>query len=169
MIRTARMRARNRMRLAGADGIKHLTTRTPTGVVTAFDTEARPWGTTCVFIASVTHEPPTALVTLNRASPTAGAALIVGEFALNVLPRGARAAADLFASTAPDAFDRVDWTVPREATGPHLHVDAQAVADCTILGHAFHGEQITFVAEVSRVLLKPTLRCGWLTALGDAA
>ncbi|MFF3034065.1 flavin reductase family protein [Streptomyces rubiginosohelvolus] len=163
------MRARNRMRMAGVDGIKHLTTRTPTGVVTAFDAEARPWGATCVFIASVTHDPPTVLVTLSGASPTAGAALTVGEFALNVLPRGARATTELFASEAPDAFDRIDWTVPRDATGPHLHVDAQAVANCTILGHAFHGEQITFVAEVCRVLLKPTLLCGWLTASGDAA
>ncbi|WP_405792647.1 flavin reductase family protein [Streptomyces sp. NBC_01506] len=140
-----------------------------TSVATAFDAEARPWGATCMFIASVTRDPSTVLVTLNGASPTAGAALTVGEFALNVLPRGARAATELFASKAPDAFDRVDWAVPRGATGPHLHVDAQAVADCTILGHAFHGEQITVVAEVSRVVLKPALCCGWLTAFGDAA
>ncbi|MFB7372418.1 flavin reductase family protein [Streptomyces sp. NPDC056222] len=171
MIRAARTRAVNRMRPAGADGMKYLTARMRTGVAvaTAFDTEARPWGTKCTFLATVARDPATILVSLHSASPTAHAALTVGEFALNVLRRGARTAAERFASEASDAFDRIDWTVPRGATGPHLRADAHAVANCVIMGHSSHGDQVTLFADVRHVLLRPVLRCGLLAAaLGTA-
>ncbi|MET9763739.1 flavin reductase [Streptomyces sp. NPDC006372] len=170
MIRTARTRAAQRMRPAGADGMKHLTARMRAGVAiaTAFDTEARPWGTACTCLSTVTHDPPTVLVSLHSGSPTAYAALTLGEFALNVLPRSARSVAGLFAPEASDAFDRIDWTVPRDATGPHLRSDAHAVANCAIMAHSSHGDQVTLFAKVREVLLRPT-RCGLLlAALGDA-
>jgi flavin reductase (DIM6/NTAB) family NADH-FMN oxidoreductase RutF len=154
------------MRPAGADGLKYLAARMRTGVAiaTAFDIEARPWGARCTFLATVAHEPPTLMVTLPSESPTAHAALTSGEFALNVLPRGARAAAELFDSEAADAFDRIDWTVPRGATGPHLRADAHVVANCAIVGHSCHGDKVTLFADVSHVLLKSLLRCGLLAA-----
>lgn len=160
------------MRPAGADGMKRLTARMRAGVAiaTAFDTDARPWGTTCSFLTTVAHDPPTVMVSLRSGCPTAEAALALGEFALNLLPRGARTAAGLFGSEASDAFDRIDWTVPRGATGPHLISDALAVANCAIAGHSSHGDQVTLFAKVRHVLLKPTLRCGLLAAaLGDVA
>ncbi|MFF4426469.1 flavin reductase family protein [Streptomyces sp. NPDC001549] len=166
MIRAARTRAGNRMRPAGADGLKHLAARMRTGVAiaTAFDIEARPWGARCTFLATVAEEPPTVMVTLRSDSPTAHAALTAGEFALNILPRGARTAAELFDSEAADAFERIDWTVPRGATGPHLRADAQVVANCAIMGHSCHGDKVTLFADVSHVFLKSLLRCGLLSA-----
>jgi flavin reductase (DIM6/NTAB) family NADH-FMN oxidoreductase RutF len=154
------------MRLAGADGMKHLTARMSTGVAiaTAFDTEARPWGTRCTFLVTVAQDPPTLLVSLRSGSPTADAALTVGEFALNILSRGFRTAAELFTAEASDAFDRVDWTVPRGATGPHLRADAYAVVNCEIVGHSSHGDQVTLFADVNHVRLRPTLRCPLLAA-----
>lgn len=165
MIRATRTRAGDRIRLEGADGIRQLTARMPTGVgvATAFDTEARPWGMTCTSLATVANDPPTILVCLRSGSPSLDAVLTAGEFALNILPREARVAAELFASEAPDVFDRVDWTVPRGATGPHLRTDAHTVANCAVVGHASHGDQVVVFARVCEVLLKPTvptLRCG---------
>ncbi|MFJ5709406.1 MULTISPECIES: flavin reductase family protein [unclassified Streptomyces] len=165
-MRAARGRAGHRMRPVGAEGMKYLTARMRPSLtlVTAFDTDARPWGATCTFLATVAQDPPTVLVSLHRDGPTAQAALALGEFALNLLPRGARTTAGLFADEESDAFDRVDWTVPRGATGPHLSGDALAVADCAIAGHSTHDDQVTLFAKVRHVLLKPTRRCGLLAA-----
>ncbi|GGW41930.1 hypothetical protein GCM10010503_17750 [Streptomyces lucensis JCM 4490] len=147
-----------RARLEGSDGLRQLMAGFPTGVgiVTAFDAEARPWGMTCTSLVSVALEPPTLLVCLRSGSPTLGAALSAGEFVMNLLHEGARPTAELFASGAPDRFDRVEWTVPPGAAGPHLRTDAHAVANCAIAHHTTHGDHVVVFAEVRDVLLNPT-------------
>lgn len=119
MNRATRAAVGDHTRLEGSDAMRQLMAGFPTGVgiATAFDSESRPWGMTCTSLVSVALEPPTLLVCLRSGSPTLHAALEAGEFAMNLLHQGAQSTAELFASGAPDRFDRVEWTAPRPPPG----------------------------------------------------
>lgn len=127
----------------------------PTGVaiVSAFDTDDRPWGMTCTSLCSVTLSPPTLLVCLRNGSPTLRALLDNGTFSVNLLAHHARAAAALFASGAPDRFDRVAWRRPDSngdsAGGPHLYRAAHAVADCRVDRQSLVGDHVMVLGEVT--------------------
>ncbi|MFD9887629.1 flavin reductase family protein [Streptomyces alboflavus] len=118
-------------------------------VVTATDTDGKPWGMTCSSLASVALDPPTLLICLRGASPTLDAALSSKAFAVNLLHDEARAAADLFASGDPDRFDRVPWI--EGASGPHLIESAHAVADCQVAGTVQVGDHTVVFGEVRRI------------------
>lgn len=158
MNRATRAAVGDHARLEGPDGMRQLMAGFPTGVgiVTAFDAAARPWGMTCTSLACVALEPPTLLTCLRGGSPTLRAVLDAGEFAMNLLHEGARSTAELFASGAPDRFDRVEWTVPPAAAGPHLPSDAHAVANCVVVRQDAHGDHVVVFAEVRDALLHPT-------------
>ncbi|POX37957.1 flavin reductase [Streptomyces sp. Ru73] len=128
----------------------------PTGVsvVTTLGADAAPHGMTCSSLASVALDPPTLVVCIRTASPTLQALLAHGRFALNLLHEGARATSDLFASGAPDRFDRTEWRLPLGAGGPHLTADAHATADCAVAGTAGFGDHTAVFAEVGRVTVR---------------
>lgn len=120
-----------------ARGQRTMMRRFPTGVavVTTFDEVGAPRGMTISSMCSLSLTPPTLLICLRYGSPTLQAIQRSGLFAVNLLHGGARAVAELFASGAPDRFDRVRWstdpTRPMLA-GPHLCHDAHAIADCAV-------------------------------------
>jgi flavin reductase (DIM6/NTAB) family NADH-FMN oxidoreductase RutF len=124
----------------------------PTGVaiVSTFDDEDRPWGMTCTSMCSVTLSPPTLLVCLRNGSPTLHALLTTGTFSVNLLAGHARPDAALFASGAPDRFDRVAWNRPDSAGGPHLYRAAHAIADCRVDQHSLVGDHVMVLGEVTR-------------------
>ncbi|GGZ69778.1 flavin reductase family protein [Streptomyces subrutilus] len=128
----------------------------PTGVsiVTTLDSDAAPHGLTCSSVASVALAPPTLVVCIRAASPTLSVLLAQGHFAVNLLHERARAASDLFASGAPDRFDRTEWRLPLGAGGPHLTADAHAVADCTVVRAVGFGDHTAVFAEVDRVTVR---------------
>ncbi|GAA3086275.1 flavin reductase family protein [Streptosporangium carneum] len=151
----------------GAAEFRLLMSALPAGVtiVTTVDLDGRPWGMTCSSVCSVSLEPPVLLVCLRRGSPTLEAMLRRSTFAVNLLHERARAAAELFASGAPDRFDSVRWSVGQGAGGPYLTDDAHAVAHCEIrqaevvgdhavvFGAVFHTEHEPRRAETARPLL----------------
>nr|AVR52593.1 flavin reductase [Streptomyces sp. FXJ1.235] len=157
MNRATRAAVGDHARLEGADGMRQLMAGFPTGVgiITAFDAAARPWGMTCTSLASVALDPPTLLVCLRSGSPTLQAVLTGGEFAMNLLHERARPTAELFASGAPDRFDRVEWTAPPGASGPHLRSEAHAVANCVVARKHAHGDHVVVFAEVRDTHLDP--------------
>ena len=128
--------------------------RFPTGVsiVTAYDSDGRPWGMTCSSVCSVTLTPPTLIVCLRVGSPTTAAVLQSAAFAVNLLHHRATASAQLFASGAPDRFDRVDWQPVPDAAGPHLRADAHSIADCRVTEHHVVGDHVVFLGEVTDVV-----------------
>ncbi|MEO3975600.1 flavin reductase family protein [Streptomyces sp. CAU 1734] len=121
------------------------------GVVTTTGRGGRPVGMTCSSLSSVTLNPPTLLVCLRSGSNTLAAVRESGAFAVNLLGREARSTAELFASGAADRFSRVHWTLDREAAGPHLDLDAHAVADCTLSRAVEVGDHMVVLGEVRRV------------------
>ncbi|MFE4373649.1 flavin reductase family protein [Streptomyces sp. NPDC056835] len=132
----------------------------PTGVavVTAFDAARRPWGMTCSSLCSVTLRPPTLLVCVRSASPTLDAVLDGERFSVNLLGEAGRPVAELFASGAPDRFDRVRWQDPPGCGGPHLPGVAHAVADCRVVrAEPVAGHTVVF-GEVERSVTREAPR-----------
>jgi flavin reductase (DIM6/NTAB) family NADH-FMN oxidoreductase RutF len=124
---------------------------TGVGIVTAVGRDGRPWGMTCTSIASVALEPPCLLVCLRWGSPTLGAVMEHGGFALNLLRADAQADAELFASGAPDRFQRVSWTMGPGAEGPHLEDVAHSTADCRLLRQVPVGDHTVVFGEVTGI------------------
>ncbi|MFB9902315.1 flavin reductase family protein [Allokutzneria oryzae] len=134
-------------------GFRSLMAGFPTGVavLTTNDLDGTPWGMTCSSVCSVSLEPPTLLVCVRNGSPTLGAMLRQGTFAVNLLHDGARPTAELFASGDPERFDRVQWAHGPSHGGPHLVDDAHAVADCRVSRTQTVGDHIVVFGEVFTV------------------
>jgi len=124
---------------------------TGVGIVTAVGNSGRPWGMTCTSIASVALQPPCLLVCLRQGSPTLAAVLEHGGFALNLLHADAQADAELFASGAPDRFQRVRWKMDQADQGPHLPDRAHSTADCRVLRHLSFGDHTVVFGEVTAI------------------
>jgi flavin reductase (DIM6/NTAB) family NADH-FMN oxidoreductase RutF len=124
---------------------------TGVGIVTAISKSGHPWGMTCTSIASVALEPPCLLVCLRRGSPTLAATLEYGGFALNLLCTNAQADAELFASGAPDRFQRVRWKMDQADQGPHLLDSAHSTADCRVLCQLSFGDHTVVFGEVTAI------------------
>lgn len=122
----------------------------PAGVVIVTTTAAdgKPWGMTCSSVCSVALRPPTLLVCLRAASPTLAAVLEVSAFAVNLLRVHAEPVAQLFASGAPDRFERVEWVPGPESGMPHLVKDAHAVAECRVSETLPVGDHVVVLGEV---------------------
>lgn len=131
---------------------------TGVGIVTAMGADGYPWGMTCTSICSVTLHPPTILICLRRGSPTLGAALTSGTFALNLLHDRACSAAKLFASGQQDRFSRVTWHMDYPCKGPHLVEVAHFIADCLVMRTETIGDHTVVFGEVCRVIQQDEAR-----------
>ena len=97
---------------------------------------AGPAGFTATAVASVSDDPPTILVCVNRASRSHGPLTMNGVFCINVLADGMADLAEIFAGRGlPDGADTVEerfahgeWA--RLATGSAVLVGAVAAFDC---------------------------------------
>ncbi|QYA99271.1 flavin reductase family protein [Streptomyces anulatus] len=118
------------------------------GVVTTFAGDGSPRGMTCTSLCSVSLDPPILLVCLGTGSNTLKAVRESGAFAVNLLHAQGRPAAELFASGAPDRFDRVAWRAGAGDAGPHLTEDAHIIADCSVVGDQVVGDHAVLMGEV---------------------
>jgi flavin reductase (DIM6/NTAB) family NADH-FMN oxidoreductase RutF len=125
----------------------------PTGVsvITAQQGHAAPWGMTCSALCSLSMNPSTLLVCLRTGSPTLRAVLGSGAFAVNLLHGEAEEVASLFASGAPDRFDRVLWRPTGHTRSPALVEAAHAVGDCTVERTYPAGDHVIVVGIVHAI------------------
>jgi flavin reductase (DIM6/NTAB) family NADH-FMN oxidoreductase RutF len=137
----------------GDDGFRDMMAAFPTGVsvVTARSGDARPWGMTCSSLCSLSVDPPALLVCLRTQSPTLRAVLTSGAFAVNLLHGESEWVAALFASGAPDRFDRVAWRPSRLTRSPALIEAAHAVAECAVERTHAAGDHVIVVGAVRAV------------------
>ncbi|AZM91693.1 flavin reductase family protein [Streptomyces sp. W1SF4] len=135
--------------------IRPLMSAFPSGVsvITTIGADSEPRGMTCSSLASVALSPPTVVLCLRTASPTVQAVLETGHVAVNLLHENARPVSDLFASGAPDRFERVEWRLPLGAGGPHLAGSSHAIADGEVTQAVEFGDHTAVFVRISRVSL----------------
>jgi flavin reductase (NADH) len=120
-------------------------------VLTVCGADSGPRGMTCTSLASVALCPPTIVVCVRSTSRTLRTVLDSGQFSLNLLHEHASRASDLFASATLDRFDQVEWHLPIGASGPHLTVDAHAIADCEVVRSVEVGDHTAVFAEIRHI------------------
>ncbi len=108
-------------------------------------------GFTASAVCSVTDDPPTLLVCLNRAASAYPAVQANGVLCVNVLGAGGRALSDLFGGKTPmeARFAAADWAVA--ASGAPVLDGAAASFDCRIVGRQAVGTHDVLFCEVLAV------------------
>ena len=117
-------------------------------VVTTVDGEQR-GGMTVSSFTSVSLEPPTVLVCLNKDAFCYGMVQRSGVFAVSMLGVGQSALSNRFAGFDPDVVDRFEGVEVRTAlTGSPLLPGAIAYLDCVVISKHETSTHTIFVAEV---------------------
>jgi flavin reductase (NADH) len=117
-------------------------------VVTALDGEGVPRGLTCSAVCSLSMDPPSMLICVNRRNKSLKAIKESAGFVVNLLRAGRRELSDLFASPSPDKFGGTDWQ-PSPASGlPLLARDALAFVDCALRSEIHAGSHAVLIGQV---------------------
>ncbi|MBU3672411.1 MAG: flavin reductase family protein [Sinobacteraceae bacterium] len=106
-------------------------------------------GITATAVSSVTLQPPTLLVCLNRQSATCRALIDSGLFAVNVLQSGQQELAQRFATKQPDKFAGIAMTTG--SLGMPLLDGALAHLECRVSAQNDVGTHRIFFGEVVSV------------------
>lgn len=136
---------------------------TSVSVVTTRDGTKR-IGITISACTSVSADPPTLLVCINRRSPANAAVAMNGVFAVNLLNVAQRCIADTFAGRSKDnkPFDFSCCNSTDGELGAPLIDDAVAALECRVVGQHDIGTHTVFFGEVVAIRLgshKPLLYC----------
>lgn len=116
-------------------------------VVTTIDAAGHPRGMTVAAVSSVSADPPSLLISVDRRSRTLPDLRNAGRFAVNYL-RGDRAAvSQRFASPVADRFEGIEWR-PGSTGMPILHADAIAWAECRIQQEIVSDDHLILIAAV---------------------
>lgn len=108
--------------------------------------EGQAHGITASALASVSLEPPTLLVCLNRQSATCTAVTATGFFAVNILAAEQEPLAKHFASKLADKFAGIPLT--ESTLGAPLLESALAQLECRVSSHTDAGTHRIFFGEV---------------------
>ena len=111
--------------------------------------EGRRFGVTASAVSSVSLEPPTLLVCLNRRLATRDALVAAGRFAVNVLREDQAELAVRFATPAEDKFAGVELV--EGAYGVPLIAGALARLECTVADPVDAATHTVFLAQVTGV------------------
>ncbi|MDH4439059.1 MAG: flavin reductase [Rhizobium sp.] len=116
--------------------------------VIATDGPAGPAGFTATAVTSVTDDPPTLLVCLNRSSSAAPAVLANKVVSVNALAPGHETVSSLFGGKTPtaDRFAAANWTLGK--TGAPLLQDALVSFDCQVTETVEVGTHVILMCEV---------------------
>ena len=115
-------------------------------IITAADSEGKPYGLTCNSFASVSLNPPLVLWSLVLYSSSLNAFQNASHFAVNVLGVSQQALANKFAKSSDDKFVGVEWT-PGLGEAPIL---AESVANfqCRSVNRYYGGDHVIFLGAV---------------------
>jgi flavin reductase (DIM6/NTAB) family NADH-FMN oxidoreductase RutF len=110
------------------------------------------WGMTATAVTSISAEPPTLLVCVNRKATTHGAIAKSGAFCVNVLRAEHVEHSRAFsgAQTGEARFRPGEWT--RLATGAPVLIDALVSFDCRVEKEIAHGTHTLFLGRVEHIV-----------------
>jgi flavin reductase (DIM6/NTAB) family NADH-FMN oxidoreductase RutF len=115
-------------------------------IITAADSEGKPYGLTCNSFASVSLNPPLVLWSLLLYSSSLNVFQNASHFAVNVLGTSQQALASKFAKSADDKFVGVDWT-PGLGEAPLL-AGSVAGFQCRSVNRYYGGDHVIFLGAV---------------------
>lgn len=137
---------------------------TAVSVVTSVDTSGRVAGSTVSAVCSVSAEPPSLLVCLNRTGSLAPVIASSGVFCVNLLAADQSHVADCFAGrtgeTLEARFACAQWNTL--ITGCPVLRGAQAAFDCRLLMEQQVGTHAVFIGSVCGVRTEPSAPLGYL-------
>jgi flavin reductase (DIM6/NTAB) family NADH-FMN oxidoreductase RutF len=112
----------------------------------------RRFGMTATAVCSVTAEPPTVLICLNRKSATHTGVSKSKSFCVNVLRAEDSDLSNLFSGVqaGEGRFSSRDWS--KLATGSPVLVEALVSFDCRVVKKLAHGSHTVFLGLVQQVL-----------------
>lgn len=124
-------------------------------VVTTMDAGGAPRGLTVGAVTSVSADPPSLLISLDRRSRTLQHLLAARRFAVNYL-RGDRAEVSRrFSKPLEDRFTGIEWRLG--STGvPILHQDSLSWLECRIEQVVESGDHVVLIAAVEHGVAPPT-------------
>jgi flavin reductase len=112
-----------------------------------------PMGITATAMSSISVDPPSLLVCINRTATMHGSMEDVSHFRVNVLHRDQQEMARIFADRRHQALRFAEgWTVDCER--PPRLVDAQASFLCRRIDHHRFGTHSIFIGQVEEVTLR---------------
>jgi flavin reductase len=111
------------------------------------------YGMTATAVCSVSAEPPTVLVCVNRGTTTHEAIARTGAFCVNVLRAEDQELSGAFSGAQKGElrFRAERWT--RLATGSPVLLSALAAFDCRLVKRLAHGTHTIFLGEVEQLML----------------
>ncbi|MFI0480124.1 flavin reductase family protein [Actinomadura sp. 9N215] len=121
---------------------------TPVTVVTALDEDGLPRGLTCSAVASLSMDPPSLLVCVNRRNGSLRAIRHSGGFVVNLLREGRYRLSDRFASASPSKFAGTPWRPSTPSGLPLLHADVLAHVDCALQAELVAGSHVILIGLV---------------------
>lgn len=137
-------------------------------VITAEDPVIGPHGMTLNSLTTVSADPASLLICLNRGSTTHKVVLRAGRFAVNVLGTGQEGLAELFATKRSEKFRQIPWH--RSSLGTPLLSGAIASLECVVTQtHDVHTHTVVCADVVDAAVGggSPLLfHAGRLTSLG---
>lgn len=120
-------------------------------IITARTAAGERRGITATAVCSVTTDPPSVLVCLNRATGTCAAVQETGRFAVNLLAEGDGGLAMQFAGqggvTGAEKFQSGDWT--DEAEAPPLLASATVALSCEVTFSVQAGTHRIFIGQIT--------------------
>jgi flavin reductase len=113
----------------------------------------QPMGITATAMSSISVDPPSLLVCINRTASMHGSMEDVSHFRVNVLHRDQEEMAQIFADRRHQALRFSEgWTVDCER--PPRLIDAQASFLCRRIDHHLFGTHSIFIGQVEEVVLR---------------
>jgi flavin reductase len=113
----------------------------------------RRYGMTATAVCSVSAEPPTVLVCINKLATTHGFIAKSKVYCVNLLRADDWELSTTFsgAASGEGRFKTRDWT--RLATGAPVLIDALVSFDCRVVKKVMHGTHAIFFGQVEQVLV----------------
>jgi flavin reductase len=124
--------------------------------ILATNSDGQWYGLTMTAVCSLTIDPPSVVVCVNRNTGTHGSMCRTRRVSINVLSNAQTDVAERFSSSTvrgSERFDKEKWT--EMASGVPALLDALAVLDCEVVQQTSVGEHSVFFCEVKNVALKP--------------
>lgn len=126
-------------------------------VVTALDDDGLPRGLTCSAICSLSMDPPSILICVNRGNRSLDAIRHSGGFVVNLLREGRNSISDVFASPSPHKFSGVRWVRSPASGLPLLSGDALAYVDCRLVAELAAGSHMIIIGMVRESAAMPSV------------